>query len=343
MRVAINGFGRIGRAITRINMERRLFDLVGINDINPDPDNVAYLLKYDSTYGRLGNDVRAEDGYLHVNGDRIRLSCECAIEDIPFDELDVDIVIDASGVKRNLAQSEALKKRGVKHLVLTNSPDTEIPYKSIVVGVNEGTLERDDFLISSSICDANAFCPVMHLLQEHFGVEHGTTTTLHPFLGYQNVLDGPSMSVSCPGNVHSAYVLGRSTTNALLPKTTTLLDASRKVLPWIDDNFMCFSYRTPTTIVSSADATIKLAETPSEEEVKALFVEYAKQQKFEILNNNFEALTSLDFSGLPYSVSIDHRWTMVNPGGFMKLVLWYDNEWGYSSRVVDLVSILSTL
>ena len=185
----------------------------------------------------------------------IRLYCENHIEDVPFEELNVDVVIDASGVKRNLDHTLALRKRGVKHFILTNSPDTPIPYKSIVVGVNEDTLERDDFLISSSICDANAFCPVMHLLQEYFGVEHGTATTLHPFLGYQNVLDGPSMSVSSPGNVYSAYVLGRSTTNALLPKTTTLLDASRKVLPWIDDNFMCFSYRTPTTIVSSADAT----------------------------------------------------------------------------------------
>lgn len=343
MRIGINGFGRIGRALFRINMANPQFDVMVINDINPDPENVCYLLKYDSTYGRLDQDVYYQKPHIHANGHKARLYCQRSMAEVPWEEHGVDVIIDASGVKSNIAAAEELKGRGVKHVILTNAPDIDAPYASIIMGVNEQSLTTDDFLVSSSICDANAVVPALHLLNEAFGVEHGFITTLHPWLNYQNLLDGPSLSVSDPGHIYSTYVLGRASLNALIPKTTTVIKASSKILPWLDEKFMCFSYRTPTSIVSSADLSLKLSRSVTRESVADLFQQAAREQKWNVLFNSTEALTSVDFTGFPFSCCIDHRWIMVEVDSFLKLVLWYDNEWGYSCRVADLATYIASM
>lgn len=340
MRVAINGFGRIGRAIFRYNLGKGLFDVVAINDVNPDKNNLAYLLKYDSTYGRMDRDITVEGDTLVVDGVRVGLHCEPCIENVPWDACGADIVIDASGIKANLANAHKLRAKGVRHVVITNSPDSDVPYASVILGVNEQTVTPETFLISSSICDAVALVPVMNLLNGAFGVDHGFVTTLHPWLNYQNLLDGPSLSHSDPGHIYSTYVLGRSSMNALIPKTTTVLKASRKILPWMDDKFMCLSYRVPTSIVSSSDVSVKLSSKARREDVVALFEKAEREQTHRLIRNSHEPLTSLDFAGIDYGVSIDHRWTMVEVDSFLKLILWYDNEWGYGSRVADLVAYL---
>lgn len=343
MRVGINGLGRIGRALFRANLQNQSFEPVVINDLNPDPQNLCYLLKYDSTYGRLNRNVHVDNDVLHVNGIEAKLYSKEKITDVPWEDYGVDVIVDASGVKANAYACLELKKRGIKHVILTNSPELEIPYKSIVIGVNEDSLSPEDFLVSSSICDANAVVPALHWLNKEFGVEHGFMTTLHPWLNYQNLLDSPSLSVSDPGHIHSTYVLGRSSINALIPKTTTLLDATRKVLPWVDEKYMCFSYRVPTSIVSSADLTLKLKEKVNTEDVINLFQDAATKQRWDVIYNNNEALTSLDFTGFPYSCCIDQRWIMVQVDSYLKLVLWYDNEWAYSCRVADLIAHMQSM
>lgn len=343
MRVGINGLGRIGRALFRANLQDQCFEPVVINDLNPDPQNLAYLLKYDSTYGRLNLNVQVENEELSVDGIKAPLYREEKITDVPWEDYGVDVIVDASGVKANAYAAMELKKRGIKHVILTNSPELEVPYKSVVMGVNEDNLRQEDFLVSSSICDANAVVPALYWLNQEFGVEHGFMTTLHPWLNYQNLLDGPSLSFSDPGHIHSTYVLGRSSINALIPKTTTLLSATRKVLPWVDEKFMCFSYRIPTSIVSSADLTLKLKGKVSSDDVIRLFQDVAANQSWEVIYNNNEALTSVDFTGFPFSCCIDQRWVMVQVDSYLKLVLWYDNEWAYSCRVADLICHIKSM
>lgn len=344
LRVGINGFGRIGRAVARINFQRDVFDLVAVNDINPDINNIAYLLKYDSTYGRLSLPVRGEAGTLIV-GDRppIRVFQQRNIDEVAWRDQAVDVVIDASGIEHNLELLPRLAEQAVRHCVLTNAPGERYVDKFVIVGVNEESVTPEDFVISASICDACAFVPVAVLLQRHFGIEYGSLTTLHPWLSYQRLLDGPSFSFADPGSIHSAYALGRASTGSLIPKTTSCLKASARVIPGIDRKFVSLSYRVPTTIVSSADLTVKLSSDASRETVIEAFEDAERTQRYSIIGNNHEALVSLDFAGSEHSAVVDHRWTMVHGDAQLKLVLWYDNEWGYGSRVVDLLGHLGRL
>jgi len=344
LRVGINGFGRIGRAIARINFQRHVFDVVAVNDINPDVHNLAYLLKYDSTYGRLSRDVRVQGTTLVPEGfDPISVYTHRDIDAVPWKAHGVEVVIDASGIEHNLAVLRTLADQGVRHCVVTNAPDEEYVDRFVIVGVNEDDIRPADFVLSASICDAAAFVPVAGLLERQFGIAYGSLTTLHPWLSYQRLLDGPSFSFSDPGSIHSAYALGRASTLSLIPKTTSCLRAAAKVMPGIDRKFVSLSYRVPTTIVSSADLTVKLSRDASRDEVIAVFEEAQRTQRYPVILNNYEALVSVDFAGVEYSAVVDHRWTMVHGDAQLKLVLWYDNEWGYSSRVVDLVGRLARL
>jgi glyceraldehyde 3-phosphate dehydrogenase len=342
IRVGINGFGRIGRAIFRINLKKHYFDIVSINDINPDNKNIAYLLKYDSTYGRIEDDIISDDNGIVVNDNKVSVYHHADIADVPWGERGVDIVIDSSGVRSNLFSARKLRKHGIKHCVVTNSPE-EVDI-TVIVSVNESEVDKEKhFLISGSICDANAFVPVANVLEREFGIEHGFLTTLHPWLGYQNLLDGPSISYATPGKIYDHYALGRSSSGSLIPKTTSAISASCKVLKYLQGKFLSLSYRVPTAIVSSCDISVKLNKITTAEEIKELFIEEARKQKLDIFYNNIEGLVSVDFTGFDYSSIIDHRWIMMNGSNYLKMILWYDNEWGYSSRVVDLVNYLGSI
>jgi len=343
LKIGINGFGRIGRAIFRVNMHKKLFNVVAINDTNPSTENLAYLLKYDSIYGRLSNQIETEDNNIRIDkNELVKIYNNRSISEVPWENHEVDIVIDASGVYENLKLAKKLKTRGIKSCIVTHSPD-EVD-KTVILGVNEKDLDcRKHFLISSSICDANAFSPVVNILNKEFGVDHGFLTTLHPWLGYQNLLDGPSRSFAYPGSIHKHFALGRASTEALIPKTTSCIPASSKVLDFLNDKFQSLSFRVPTPIVSTADISVKLEKKATKEKIIKIFTEIEKEQELNIFHNNFEPLISTDFTGSDYSVIIDHRWTDVNQFNYVKLILWYDNEWGYSSRVVDLVRYIGTM
>jgi glyceraldehyde 3-phosphate dehydrogenase len=211
------------------------------------------------------------------------------------------------------------------------------------MGVNENKITQKDFIISSSICDANSFSPTMNVLNREFGVDHGFLTTLHPWLNYQNLLDGPSTSFAYPSETYHNYVLGRASPPSLIPKPTSCIPATCKVLPELKGKFLSLSYRIPTAIVSSADVSVKLKTKITKDAIIDIFNEEAKKQKYNIFYNNHEPLVSTDFTASDFSAIIDHRWTMVNNSNYLKLILWYDNEWGYSSRVVDMIAYISEM
>ncbi len=341
-RVGINGLGRIGRAVLRNMLKHKDCKIVAINDINPDIENMAYLIKYDSTYGRLENKVTVQGQHIVIDHyPPIQISHQAHVEQVNWD---VDVVIDASGIKQNLVQARKLQKQNVKWFIVTNSPEASLVDKTVIMGVNEKEISpKTDFLISSSICDANAFVPVMHVLDQHLEVDHGFLTTLHPWLSYQNLLDGPSISYATPGEIYDHYALGRSCVGALIPKTTSAISASCKVLQQLTGKFMSLSFRIPTAIVSCGDVSVKFKKKTTVDEIKQLLMEQEKKQKLKIIHNNNEALVSADYSGFDYSASVDHRWIMVNDENYVKLILWYDNEWGYSARVYDLVNYLEEI
>jgi len=342
LKVGINGFGRIGRAILRNNLQKKYFHICCINDINNDINNLAYQLKYDTTYGKLKNKISVENNSLIIDDKIIKIFNDQSIVNVPWQSLGVDIVVDSSGVSKNLVEAKQLKDKGVKFCIVTNSPHKDKVDKTIIMGVNHKSIDIDkDFLLSSSICDANAFVPVANVLDREIGIDHGFLTTLHPLLGYQNLLDGPSASYSSPGEIHDHYALGRSSFGTLIPKTTSAINASCNVLENLTGKFLSFSYRVPTMIVGSADTSIKLKKDITADEIKNLFLEEQKQQSHKIFYNNTKNLISADFIGSEYSAIIDHRWIMVNNKNYLKMVLWYDNEWGYSAKVVDLLNYLS--
>lgn len=342
MRVAINGFGRIGKAIARINLQKKYFDLVAINDINYDNNNLAYQLKYDSTYGKLDHTIIGKDNHIEVDGDKIKVFHKDDINAVPWILAKPDIIIDASGIHQNVLNARKLYHKKIKHVIVTHSPNEKLIDKSIVMGVNEKCLSEDDFLISSSICDANAVAPTLSVLDKWFGVCHGFVTTLHPYLNYQNLLDGNAVSFGYPGTTYGRYELGRSSLNCLIPKPTSCIEATEKVLPEIKGRFSSMSFRVPTTIVSCADLSVKLENGATKDLIIEAFEKYIKKQNHKIFHLNDKPLISSDFTKNDHSAIVDKRWIQVNDD-YVKMVVWYDNEWGYSHRVVDLVEYLEDL
>ena len=339
LRVGINGLGRIGRAIYRINDLRDKFDVVLVNDVNPDVKNMAYLLQYDSTYGRLGKTVVAGESELHVNGSTIAISHEPNIADAPWKEHGVDVVIDSSGIKANVAAMAQVTD--VKHFVITNSPDNVPEYATVIFGVNDHELNlAESKVISSSICDTIAVSPVVKIIEELCGIESGYLLTIHPWLSYQNLVDGPSASWSQPGDVFSHYALGRASPGNIIPKSTSAIRAAERVFPKLSERIESFSYRTPTQIVSGASLILHVDRDVEREQILEACAEFEKRHP-KVLHNSMEPLTSVDYLREEYSVIVDHRWTKVMNGKLIKLVYWYDNEWGYSSKVVDLMEKIS--
>lgn len=340
LNIGINGYGRIGRVIHRICDDIKNINVVAINDINEDINNIAYLANYDSTYGPREEKLIVEKDHLLSERNTSKVFCEEKISSVPWNETGASIVIDSSGILSNL--SHAKEMNGIiDKVVITNSPDESLIDKTIIYGINHESINlKEDFLISSSICDAIAFAPIAKMIDDEFTISEGFLTTLHPWLGYQNLLDGPSKSYAQPGKIFDNYALGRTSVMTLIPKHTSAISATTKVLTNLQGKFNAYSYRIPTSIVSSADATIKVQNDINLEKLLDLFNQYEKKNP-KIIHNNHDALVSTDFIKTDYSVAVDHRFTHVK-NNYIKLMTWYDNEWGYSSRVVDLVNYLGS-
>lgn len=338
-RAAIVGFGRIGRALFRINEQRRLFNVVAINDINPDPKNLAYLLKFDSDYGRFNKKISVHGNTFKIGRRSIKIFHEPKIENLPWGALDVDLVIDASGVHRNVLAASKIIDNGVRKVIVTHSPN-EVD-QTLILGVNEEEYKpKKHNIISSSICDAVAVSPVLKTINNNFGIESGFLTTLHPWLFYQNLLDGPSVSWSKPGTVYYHYAVGRSSTKSLIPKPTSAIEATVKVLPRLEGRMRCMSFRIPTPVVGAANLYLRLKKDTSLKKVNKVFEKYVDKQQWPILHLSNDPLVSVDFLGAEYSAIVDQRWTDLAGKRHLYLVLWYDNEWGYSSHVLYLAEYI---
>lgn len=340
-RVLINGLGRIGRAVVRINLKKDVFDLIAINDINPDNKNIAYLLKYDSTFGKLDNEISSNENGIVIDGHEIRVSHEEEIKNVNLS--DVDVVIECSGIKANILQVEMIAEHSsIERFIISNVDSKKA--QNVLFGVNEGVLQdKEKKIISSSICDVVSLGPVYRVLEENYGIESGFLTTLHPWLSYQNLLDGPAKSWSQPGDVYSHYALGRSSVMSVIPKSTSAVRALSNVFPAALDKVCSFSYRTPTSLVSSAVLSVLLKKNVTAEELISIFKEEENKQKWDVFYTTDAPLISVDYIGNDFSVIIDTRWIQVVNENHVEVVYWYDNEWGYSSRIVDIIKYLTIM
>jgi glyceraldehyde 3-phosphate dehydrogenase len=337
LRIGINGFGRIGRALTRILLEQGKHRITHVNDLNADHANLAYLLKYDTTYGRLSQRIEGSIEGLQIGESLVRVTHDPAIGNIDWSASEVDVVVEATGTSSN----EQAARRVAEHIpvIVTNAaPSADF---TLVFGATEHRFDpKVHRLISTSICDAIAAAPVLKALDDTFGVEFGFITTLHPWLSYQNLMDGPARSQAYPGAVYSHYPLGRSSVGALIPKPTTVVSACERILPELAGRLKCMSYRVPTACVSSGDMTLHLERDASEQSVlealKAL-----ESTRTNVVRVTDEPLISVDYLKDEHSCIIDTRWLMLNQRRQLKVVLWYDNEWGYASRVADAIDLFA--
>ena len=343
LRIGLNGLGRIGRHIFKMCIDDNIIELVGINEINPDLNNWAYTLNYDSIYGQSKYKSNVKNDKIICNKKSIFTSIKSDISKVPWKEWDVDIIVDSSGVLENTIKSrEIIKKNFAKKVIFTNSPE-DIHF-TMVLGVNEKKYNpHKHHLISSSICDATAIAPVSKIINDLYTIKLGYVTTLHPWLSYQNLMDGPSSSWSIPGEVYHHYALGRSAIGNMIPKPTSAMDAVFKVIPNITKNIGSFSYRTPTQIIGSADLSYLVEKPTNKEEIIKAFKAYQRSQAYQILKITNSPLVSMDYIGEKYSAIVDTRWLDTINSELVKIVLWYDNEYGYCNNVINQLKYIYSL
>lgn len=326
-KIAINGFGRIGRNAFKIAFERDDIEIVAINDLT-DTKTLAYLLKHDSTYGNYHQEVTYTDDSLVVAGKKIHVLNEKDPSDLPWNELGIDVVVEATGLFVDPAKARAHISAGAKKVVIS-APAKGEGAKFIVLGVNENTLSRSDEIISNASCTTNCIAPIMAILEREFSVEKSMMTTVHSYTASQRLLDAPAKDLR----------EARSAAENIVPTTTGAAIATAKVIPSLEGKFDGLSVRVPTPTVSLSDITAVLRRNVSKEEINDLFQRASKEPFYQgILGVTDEPLVSSDFKGSSFSCIIDLNLTNVVAGNLVKVVAWYDNEWGYSNRLVEIVS-----
>ncbi len=328
MKVGINGFGRIGRQVFRI-MHARGMEVALVNDLT-DNKTLAHLLKYDSNYGRFPGEVGYDEENLIVDGKKIRATAEPDPEKLPWGELGVDVVIEATGHFRDRKGAQKHLKAGAGRVIIT-APAKE-PDITVVIGVNDHELEPEHRIISNASCTTNSLAPVMKVLDEVFGVEEALMTTVHSYTNDQRILDLP----------HKDLRRARAAAVNIIPTTTGAAIATTLTLPQLKGRFDGVSLRVPTPTGSISDIVALLKREASAEEVNAALKAAAEGELKGILEYSEEELVRVDIVGNPHSSIVDGKMTKAI-GRLVKVFAWYDNEWGYASRVVDLVDLLRKL
>ncbi|MCW9098002.1 MAG: type I glyceraldehyde-3-phosphate dehydrogenase [Ignavibacteriaceae bacterium] len=326
VKVGINGFGRIGRLVFRRCLEVGGFDFVGINDLT-DAETLAHLLKYDSVHGRFNGEVKVEGNDLIVNGDRIKITAEKDPSKLNWK--DVDVVIESTGVFRDKESCLKHVAAGAKKVILTVPAKGEID-AMVVLGVNENMLTGKEQVVSNASCTTNCLAPMVKVLHDAFGIEKGFMTTVHSYTNDQRLLDLP----------HKDLRRARSAAVSIIPTTTGAAKAIGKIIPELKGNLDGISLRVPTPDGSITDFVATLKKEVTVEQVNAAFKKASEESMKGILEYTEEPLVSADIIGTHYSVIFDSLLTMVN-GNLVKVVGWYDNEYGYSCRVVDLIKKVS--
>ncbi|MEW5320926.1 glyceraldehyde-3-phosphate dehydrogenase [Geobacillus thermoleovorans] len=328
-KVAINGFGRIGRMVFRRAINSPDLDIVAVNASYP-PETLAHLVKYDSNHGKFDGEVIALENGLLVNGKTVRLLNSRDPKQLPWKELDIDIVIEATGKFNDREKASLHLEAGAKRVILTAPGKNEDV--TIVVGVNEHMLDIDrHFIISNASCTTNCLAPVVKVLDEAFGIENGLMTTVHAYTNDQKNIDNP----------HKDLRRARSCAQSIIPTTTGAAKALGLVLPHLKGKLHGMALRVPTPNVSLVDLVVDLKRDVTVDEVNEAFIRAANGPLKGILDFTMEPLVSIDFNTNPNSAIIDGLSTMVMEGRKVKVLAWYDNEWGYSCRVVDLAHLVA--
>ena len=326
-KIAINGFGRIGRNAFKLAFERDDIEVVAINDLT-DTKTLAHLLKHDSTYGTYHHDVSYDDNSIFVAGKQIRVLAEKDPALLPWGEFGIDVVIEATGLFVQPEKARAHINAGAKKVVIS-APAKGEGAKFIVLGVNEHELTREDDIISNASCTTNCIAPVMAVLEREFGIEKSLMTTVHSYTASQRILDAPAKDLR----------EARSAAENIVPTTTGAAIATAKVIPSLVGKFDGLSVRVPTAVVSLSDITAVLKRNTTKEEINEVFKRSAADPFYQgILTVTEEPLVSTDFKGNSHSSIVDLELTNVVGGNLVKVVAWYDNEWGYSNRLVEIVA-----
>ena len=331
MKIGLNGFGRIGRAFARIALKRGL-DIALINTRKTPNFMLAYLLQYDSIYRKFEMEVKEEEDGILVNGKKIFTTQNAEIEDIPWDKYQVDIVVDATGAFTKKVDLEKHLKGLVKKVILT-APAKDEETATVVLGVNDKEFDfENQKVISMASCTTNCAAPMFKVIEENLGVEKGFLTTVHSYTNSQNLVDDSGKK---PDRARAAAL-------NIIPSTTGAAKAVYKVIPSLKGLVDGMSLRVPTPTVSFTDISVVTKKSTTVEEVNNLFKYYAQNQMKGILAYEEQVLVSSDYIGSPYSCIFDANYTKVIDGNLVKIFGWYDNEWGYSTRLIDLVERLAT-
>lgn len=330
LKLGINGFGRIGRIVFRATVKRDDVNVVAINDLL-DVEHLAYLLKYDSVHGRFDGTVEVKDGHLVVDGKTIRVTAERDPKNLKWDEVGTDVVAECTGIFTTLETAQYHIDAGTKEVVIS-APSKDAPM--FVMGVNDHELTSEHKIVSNASCTTNCLAPIAKVLDDNFGIEEALMTTIHASTATQLTVDGPS---------RKNYRLGRSALNNIIPTSTGAAKAVGKVIPKLNGKLTGMAFRVPTADVSVVDLTVKLEKETSYEDIKKVFKATSEGAMKGVLGYTEEAVVSQDFvSDTRTSIFDADAGIELNPK-FYKVVSWYDNEFGYSNKLVDLAIKVNSL
>lgn len=330
LKLGINGFGRIGRLALRELIKRNDVEVVAVNDLL-ETEHLAYLLKYDSVHGRFNAEVEVKDGYLFVNGNKIRVTAEKDPSQLKWNEAGAEIILECSGVFTTLEKAQLHIDGGAKKVIIS-SPSKDAPM--FIMGVNEDKITTGDTIISNASCTTNCLAPLAKVLNDTFGIEEGLMTTVHAATASQMVVDGPSKK---------DFRGGRSVINNIIPASTGAAAAVTKVIPELKGRLTGMAFRVPIANVSVVDLTVKLKKETTYEEVINVLKKSADTNLKGILAVTEDDVVSQDFVGDTHICIVDAKAGIALNSTFYKIVAWYDNEYGYAAKLVDLAVYVSDL
>ena len=329
VKVGINGFGRIGRIVFRNSLNHPDTDVVAVNDPFIDLDYMVYMLKYDSTHGRFDGEVSARDGKLIVNGRAIHVYAEKDPSNIPWSESGALYVIDSTGVFKSIEKASAHLKGGARKVVVS-APSEDAPM--YVCGVNLDSYKTSDNIVSNASCTTNCLAPLAKVVHDKFGIIEGLMSTVHATTATQKTVDGPSAK---------DWRGGRAAGANIIPSSTGAAKAVGKVIPSLNGKLTGMAFRVPTIDVSVVDLTVRIEKGASYDEIKAEIKRASENELKGILGYSDEPLVSIDYNGDPRSSTVDSLETAVIEGNLVRVLSWYDNEWGFSNRLVDLALMMA--
>ncbi|MBC8110318.1 MAG: type I glyceraldehyde-3-phosphate dehydrogenase [Verrucomicrobia bacterium] len=333
IKVGINGFGRIGRLVFRsIIYNHPNIEVVGINDLI-DPDYMAYMLKYDSTHGIFKGEVKVEDGHLVVNGHHIRVSAEKDPANLKWNEVGCEYVVESTGLFLDKEKAGSHLKAGAKRVVIS-APAKDDTIPTFVMGVNNDKYKADMDIVSNASCTTNCLAPLAKVLHDKFGIEEGLMTTVHAVTATQKTVDGPSAK---------DWRGGRGAYQNIIPSSTGAAKAVGLVIPELKGKLTGMSFRVPVADVSVVDLTARLKTGTTFDELKAEMKRASEQELKGIMGYTEDDVVSTDFIGDSRTCIFDAGASIMLSPTFVKLVAWYDNEWGYSNKLVDLISNMDTV